>query len=167
MRYLTGQEATRVYASGAQDLNHRDERYDGEVPDILDNAYVVVDFDGGARGVLDLCMFADATRNEQEISAVGDSGKLECFVPESRLVMGRRSPHSVREEIVPVEERILKAGFHHGSTYFEHLAFLDAIEGQKPAEVSARDGLLAVAIGAAAERSVELGRPIELSEMLS
>ena len=47
----------RVMASGAQDVNHLDEVYDGRVPDILDNAFVIVDFDDGARGLLDLCMF--------------------------------------------------------------------------------------------------------------
>jgi hypothetical protein len=40
-------------------VNHLDERYDGERPDILDNAYVVVDFASGARALLDLCMFAE------------------------------------------------------------------------------------------------------------
>ena len=39
----------RVMASGAQDVNHLDEVYDGRVPDILDNAFVIVDFDDGAR----------------------------------------------------------------------------------------------------------------------
>src|SRR5690606_13440965 len=41
---LTRQRPLRVYASGAQDVNHLDERYDGVAPDILDNAYAVVDF---------------------------------------------------------------------------------------------------------------------------
>jgi hypothetical protein len=48
----------RFDASAAQDVNHLDERYDGEAPDILDNAYVTVDFANGARALLDLCMFA-------------------------------------------------------------------------------------------------------------
>src|SRR5512134_3339642 len=50
MNLITGQRPTQVYASGGMDVNHRDESYAGETPDILDNAYVVVDFDGGARG---------------------------------------------------------------------------------------------------------------------
>ena len=51
----------RVMASGAQDVNHLDERYDGRTPDILDNAFVIVDYPSGARALLDLCMFAEAT----------------------------------------------------------------------------------------------------------
>lgn len=47
-----------------------------QVPDIIDNAYVIVEFDNGSRGMLDLCMFAEGTKNEQEISVVGNIGKV-------------------------------------------------------------------------------------------
>lgn len=49
------------------------------MPDIIDNAFVIVEFDNGARGMLDLCMFAEGSRNEQEISVVGDIGKVPPF----------------------------------------------------------------------------------------
>ena len=61
MRLVLKDEAVRVYASGAADVNHRDESYDGETPDIIDNALVVVDFAGGARAMLELCMFAEGS----------------------------------------------------------------------------------------------------------
>lgn len=48
-----------------------------QVPDIIDNAYVIVEFDNGSRGMLDLCMFAEGSKNEQEISVVGDIGKVK------------------------------------------------------------------------------------------
>jgi len=165
MNLILGAEPVRVYASGAQDVNHLDERYDGETPDILDNAYCVVDYEGGARALLDLCMFAEGSRNEQEIAVTGDAGKLECFVPESTVVVGRRSPRAVETHAVPVEERILRAGFHHGATYFEHRAFLRALREGTPPEVSVRDGMRAVALGVAAERSARERRPVAWSEL--
>ena len=58
-------------ASGAQDVNHLDEFYDGERADILDNAYVIVEFANTMRAMLDLSMFAEVGRNEQEIAVVG------------------------------------------------------------------------------------------------
>jgi len=162
MHLIADAEPVRVYASGGQDVNHLEERYDGETPDILDNAYVIVDFENGVRALLDLCMFAEASRNQEEISAVGDAGKVECFIPESSVVIGRRIPRSVETLPIEVPDEILKAGGHHGSTYFEHLGFLKAVrEGTEP-EVSVRDGLRAVAVGAAAERSIREGRPIEI-----
>jgi predicted dehydrogenase len=165
MNLITQARPLRVYASGAQDVNHLDERYEGEVPDILDNAFVVVDFEGGCRGLLDLCMFAEASRNEQEIAATGDEGKIECFVPDCDVIIGRRKPREVESVRVPVEERLLKAGFHHGSTYYEHVAFGAAVRSGGPSEVSLADGLLAVAVGQAAELSAREGRPVELSEL--
>ena len=54
MRLITGSEAVRVYCSGAMDVNHLDERYDGETPDIIDNSYTTVDFANGVRAMLDL-----------------------------------------------------------------------------------------------------------------
>jgi len=50
MRLVLKSDPVRVYASAGVDVNHRDERYMGQMPDIIDNAYVVVDFESGARG---------------------------------------------------------------------------------------------------------------------
>lgn len=47
-----------------------------QVPDIIDNAYVIAEFENGSRGLLDLCMFAEGSKNEQEISVVGQIGKV-------------------------------------------------------------------------------------------
>ena len=49
MNHIVGAAPVRVLASGGQDVNHLDERYDGERPDILDNAFVVVDYEDGTR----------------------------------------------------------------------------------------------------------------------
>jgi len=162
MRFVVASEAVRVYASAGQDVNHLDERYDGETPDILDNAYVTVDFANGARALLDLCMFAEGSRNQEEITATGALGKVECFVPESSLVIGRRKPRSVESFSVPVDPKLLEAGFHHGSTYYEHERFFAAATRGAAVEVTALDGLRAVEIGAAAEQSAREGRPIAL-----
>lgn len=165
MALLTAQRPVRVYASGAQDVNHLDERYDGAVPDIIDNAFAVVDFDQGARALLDLCMFAENSANEMELAATGDAGKVEAFVPSHRLVLSRRDRLAREEEEVAIEPAIRDAGFHHGATYYQHLAFIDAIRAGRPPLVSVADGALAVAMGIAAERSVRERRPVELAEL--
>ncbi len=165
MRLVTGARPARVYASGAQDVNHLDERYDGEVPDIVDNAFVTVDFDDGTRALLDLCMFAEGSREEHEVAVTGDTGKVECGMPSSTLLHGRRAPKSVQSEHIAVADALLAAGNHHGSTYFEHLAFQGAIRNGTAPEVSVEDGLMAVAMGLAAERSIAEKRPVDMSEL--
>ncbi len=97
MRLVAGADPVQVLASGGQDVNHLDELYDGERPDILDNAFVIVDFANGVRGCLDLCMFAEASRNEQELSAVGSAGKVEAFVPEGVVRIGERATRKITE----------------------------------------------------------------------
>lgn len=57
-----------------------------QVPDIIDNAYVIVEFDNGSRGMLDLCMFAEGSRNEQEICVVGDIGKVQMQLYDSLTI---------------------------------------------------------------------------------
>jgi myo-inositol 2-dehydrogenase / D-chiro-inositol 1-dehydrogenase len=165
MCLVTGDRPVRVYGSGGQDVNHLDERYDGQTPDILDNGFVIVDFAGGARALLDLCMFAEASPDQEEIVATGDAGKVVCGIPSSELFIGRRQPRQEQSMHLPVDPEILAAGHHHGSTYYQHLALLKALrEGGAP-EVSGRDGLLAVAMGVAAERSIHQRRPVDMAEL--
>lgn len=171
MRLVLQSEPTRIYASGGQDVNHLDERYDGRAPDILDNALVIVDFADGSRASLDLCMFAEATRNEQEISLVGDAGKAEALVTQGIVRLGLRKngwfqcdEESVQATDVPPS--VLKHGSHHGSSWREHVAMQSAIRGGKAAEVSLHDGLMSVAMGEAAQRSIANGRVVLMSELL-
>ena len=80
MNLAVGSRPVRVMASGGQDVNHLDEVYNGVRSDILDNAYVIVEYANGVRTMLDLSMFAEGGQHEQEITVVGDKGKLEAFV---------------------------------------------------------------------------------------
>ena len=168
MRLAAGAEPVRVMASGGQDVNHLDERYDGETPDILDNAYVIVEFANGVRGMLDLCMFAEASRNEQEIAVTGDEGKLEALVTESLLRVGRRSDglHVVDERPITADG-VRHVGLHHGASYLEHVDFRAAIVGGRPAAVTLTDGLWSVAMGVAAHRSIDEKRPVPIAEVLA
>ena len=171
MRLVIQSEPIKVYASGDQDVNHLSETYDGKTPDIIDNAFVIVDFENGVRGLLDLCMFAENSEYQEEIVAVGDIGKIETFVPShtsgkdsSEVRIGLRKDNEVKINEVKVDKEILAAGHHHGSTYFEHLAFINAIQNNTPPEVSLRDGLMSVAIGEAAEKSIKENRVVDLKE---
>ena len=169
MRLIVRSEPVRVYCSGAIDVNHRDERYDGQVPDIIDNAYAVVDFANGVRAMLDLCMFAEGSRNQEEIAATGDTAKLEVFIPDGTLVFSPRVPLGARKQVVSehiaVDSVALNAGTHHGATYFQHRRFLDAILNGRPAEVTAEDGFRAVAMGYAAELSAREGRAVSMASL--
>src|SRR5690606_28380658 len=127
--------------------------------------------DSGARAMLELCMFAEGSRYQEEISAVGPAGKIECQVPgPGRLwpahlgaaptapVHGSPShpaePHAIP---IPVHPALLAAGDHNGSTFYQHQRFVEAVRGGGAVEVSLEDGWKAVAMGMAAQRSAREG----------
>jgi predicted dehydrogenase len=168
MNHIIESDPVRVMASGAQDVNHLDEVYDGETPDILDNAYVIVEYDSGARAMLDLSMFAEATYNQEELVAVGDKGKVEAFVPEMLIRIGRRGEHYIgqAEQHHVVDPRIKFQGVHHGSSYLEHVDFIEACRSGSGATVDLEAGLMSVAMGVAAHKSIDERRVVEMSEVL-
>jgi myo-inositol 2-dehydrogenase / D-chiro-inositol 1-dehydrogenase len=175
MRLMVGAEPVRVFASGAMDVNHLDERYDGRTPDILDNAYVIVDFANGVRASLDLCMFADGAEPQEQLTAIGELGKLDAFIPgpdrfwpdagerKARVVFSPRDRSPQQVDLIDVDEALAAAGDHHGSTYFQHVQFARAILEGTPVAVSAEDGVIAVRMGAAAQESIRTGQVVELS----
>jgi predicted dehydrogenase len=169
----------RIYASGAQRVNHLDESYGGQRPDILDSAYCIVEYPSGARAMLDLCMYAENSLDNEHITVVGDEGKLESLLPSLTLRHGRREDWGRREawgqasgtgKGVSVrrvwDTNIKYAGHHFGASFIEHQRFAAAIRGGNPAEITLEEGLRAVATGIAAHRSIAEGRVVTMNEVL-
>ena len=179
MRLLMQSEVTRVFASTGQDVNHLNETYEGKASDIIDNAFVILEFENGKRANLDLNMFAEGSRYQEEICAIGPKAKLECFVPGPgrfwpvdtlgdapipKVVLSPRSPKGPIEVDIPVDGNLLAAGDHNGSTYYQHLGFFNAITQGHEVEVTIDDGLKAVVIGLAAQHSANTGQSVTLSD---
>jgi predicted dehydrogenase len=176
MRLILRDDPVRVMASAGQAVNHLDERYDGAVPDIWDHGYVIVDFARGARAMLELCMFAEGSRYQEEISAVGPKGKIEALVPGPgrfwpadlgpapvpQLIVSPRAPKGPRMVPIPVDPAALAAGDHNGATYYQHLKFNAVVRGQGAVEVGLQDGAMAVAMGMAAQESAASGQAVVL-----
>jgi len=167
MNVLAGDTPVAVMASGGQAVNHRDESYGGNVPDIDDHALVIVEYAGGVRASLDLCMFAEGSVNQEELSVVGDRGKAEAFLPSSQFRLGTRQggQAGVITEVVH-DDRVAYEGFHHGSSYLEHLDLLHAVRTGAQPEVTVDDGVLSVAMGVAAHRSIDEGRKVAIDEVM-
>ncbi|TNC48576.1 Gfo/Idh/MocA family oxidoreductase [Rubellimicrobium rubrum] len=174
MRLILGSEPVRVMASGGQAVNHKDERYDGAAPDIWDHGYVLVDFESGAKAMLELCMFAEGSRYQEELTVVGPTGKLECQVPGPsrfwppelgdppvpRLIASPRWPKGPMSCEVPVAPALLDAGDHNGGTFYQHLRFAAVVRGEARPDVTLQDGLRATAMGFAAEASARSGQSV-------
>ena len=177
MRLIVGAEPVSVMASAGQAVNHLDETYNGEVSDIWDHGYAMFDFDNGARAMLELCMFADGTLWNEEITAVGALGKVECRVPgphrfwpteeigpppHSQISHYPRQPKRPQTRDIIVDELLLELGDHHGSTFYQHQRFLEVVRGCGEVEVTLEDGARAVAMGLAAQRSAIEHRTVQI-----
>jgi predicted dehydrogenase len=178
MDHISQERPVRVFASGGQRVNFLDEVHDGKRADMLDSAYVIVEYASGKRAMLDLCMFAENTIDKEYISVTGDAGKIESFLPSLELRHGKRSAvgnfkewtHDASKPKVEVRkiwnDAIKYNGFHYGASYLEHVKFFNAIQGGKAPEVTLEDGLRSVATGLAAHKSIAEGRPVAMSEVL-
>jgi myo-inositol 2-dehydrogenase/D-chiro-inositol 1-dehydrogenase len=140
MDLILGEQPLRVFASGGQRVNHLDEDYGGRRPDILDSAYVIVEYPSGARAMLDLCMFAENSVDNEHITVVGDEGKLESLLPSlhaaprparglgRRAVWGQASGTGRGVSVRRVwDTNIRYPGQHFGASYIEHLRFAKAV----------------------------------------
>jgi len=183
MDHILRERPSRVFASGAQDVNHLDESYDGpdgpRRPDILDNAYVIVDYPSGARAHLDLCMFAENSVDNEHVTVVGDEGKLESLLPSGILRHGRREDWGRRAvwgeasgtargvAVRQVRDTNIKyLGQHFGASYIEHQRFAAALRTGSPPEIGLEEGLRCVATGLAAHRSIAERRAVDIAELL-
>lgn len=176
MRLVTQSEPVSVMASAGQTHNHLDETYNGETPDIWDNGYVIVNFENGARALLELCMFAEGSKFQEEICALGSNGKIECMIPgptrfwpehlgtapTPKLVTSPRSPKGPIEEDIRIDPKLLLAGDHQGSTFYQHEKFQQVVLGNMKPEVTLNDGKMAVKMGMAAQESARTGKTVPL-----
>jgi len=161
-----------VFATGSQAVNFVDFEYGGERSDILDNASVLVTYANGVRSNFHLCMFAPMFY--EELILCGDEGRLKAFenhdfLPGARprahleVMCGQDKPSRVMTPSYPTY--IEEAG-HNGATYFEHVNFVDNIEGKQTNTARAEEGFWSIVVGAAAEESVKTGEVIKVSELL-
>ncbi|CAM4190709.1 Gfo/Idh/MocA family protein [Palleronia rufa] len=177
MRLILDAEPVRVMASAGQVVNHLEERYGGRAPDILDSGYVMVEFDGGQRAMLELCMFAEGARYQEELSLVGPRGKIEARVPGptrfwpdalgappvAELELSPRAPKAPQVLEIPVDPALLEAGDHNGATFYQHSRFREVVLGRAEVEVTLSDGMRAVEMGLAAQTSAATGLPVDLA----
>jgi myo-inositol 2-dehydrogenase / D-chiro-inositol 1-dehydrogenase len=179
MDHILKEQPLRVFASGGQRVNHLDEKVDGKTPDILDSAFVIVEYPSGARASLDLCMFAENSIDNEHVVIVGDEGKLESLLPSGVLRFGRREDWGRREvwgqpsgsgrgvAVRQVRDTNIKyPGQHFGASYVEHQKFANAVRNGLAPEIPLEEGLRAVATGLAAHKSIDEGRVVALAEVL-
>lgn len=161
-----------VFASGSQAVNFKDFSYQGKHADILDNAMVIIRYENGVQASFNLCMFAPMFY--EEILICGDEGRLkawenEDFLPQSssgtylEVLHGDSKPS---RRMTPHYPAIIEQTGHHGATYYEHVAFINQLEGRESTAATALEGLWSIIVAAAAQASISSAKPIDIQAFL-
>ena len=162
----------KVYATGSMAVNFKKFEYKERKSDILDNAVVCVDYENEVRAGFTLCMFSP--QFYEELMVNGEDGYLHCYEsidylpgikPKTYLEIkaGEKSTSRISQPCYPI---YIEESGHSGATFFEHRYFIDNIEGKQTSVATAEEGFWSIVVGYAAQRSIELGVPIIINDLL-
>ena len=170
--WLLGAPPVKVFASGGQAVH---KEIFGAKSDIVDNAWVTIEHEGGRKAMLGLCFFAGPPHEKEggagthmrDIGVIGDKGMITT----EGFHLGRHLEirYSDRADVVTVK---LDPSRGAANTPFERTGnwgiwvdFFDCIEkGGRPVACG-EVGRDALAVALAAERSMETGAPVSVGEV--
>tara|TARA_B110000046_G_scaffold167806_1_gene185736 strand:+ start:2481 stop:3692 length:1212 start_codon:yes stop_codon:yes gene_type:complete len=158
----------RVYASGGQAVNFLDFQKDGVPADIDDHAFVIIDYTNGVRANFTLNMFChDFT---EELVITGDRGRLvanELFnvhqqqPSKATIALEKGEWGASKQTDVTYAREIEKSG-HHGATYYEHVAFVDQLDGKACESATPVQGLWSMIVASAAQHSIKTQQAVDI-----
>jgi myo-inositol 2-dehydrogenase/D-chiro-inositol 1-dehydrogenase len=155
-RFIVGDEVEEVFAIGAVKVDPAI----GKAGDI-DTAVITLVFRNGALGIIDNSRQA-VYGYDQRVEVFGSGGmvKVDNNAPDTHDYYARDGVHSS----LPLNffmDRYIEA---YASEIRE---FCRVVVRDEPVSVGGEDGLLSVAIGLAAKKSLELHRPVKVAEILA
>jgi predicted dehydrogenase len=154
MRWLVGAEVTRVYAQSHFGL------LTGQGFQVEDATAAVLNFANGALGMSEInwIMPRGAIASDWRVDVTGDKGSVHISHNPTLVKSDAQRTSSIDALFTPVVN-----GKQVGSFVEELRSFLDCVAtGQKP-QVTGDDGLEAVRIVLAVEKSASTGQPVDLA----
>jgi len=162
----------RVFATGSMAVNFRDFEYDGEKSDILDNALVNVMYQNGVNASFNLCMFAPMIY--EELVICGNAARLKAwensdFLPHHKadthleIIAGEDRPSRVTQ---PMYSTAIDSSGHNGATYYEHVNFIDRLDGKPTNSATPMEGFWSIVVAAASQESIARGTVVDIDKFL-
>eukprot|EP00970_Alexandrium_tamarense_P004732 scaffold783_cov197-Alexandrium_tamarense.AAC.25 len=212
-RLISGQEMTWCVSKVHRGLlwdhyGYDDQEHKEDVIPIIDSAYVLLDFDDNSNtvekpnkhsthhstlGCLELCMFAEGSRHQEEIIVTGMKGRVEAYLPENKVFLYHRPTRLWTDRSKPPPEEsfsevvydcsdltqvyefaadipTMHSGYHYCSTAIEWKYLIDAIEELKNGnsfvpKVSLDDGIKAVEMGIKSMANISSNAEAELPKI--
>lgn len=172
MNLLAESKPARVFASAGQAVNFVDFERDGKLSDIDDHAFVVIEYENGVRAEFTLNMFSP--HFVEELIVCGDRGRLVAnerfdFLQHDAAVSSvaiERGEDGASRVIDVGYARTIEQSGHHGATFFEHMAFIDQLDGKASDAATPLQGLWSIMVAAAAQESATTGQPVVMDTFI-
>ena len=156
MKWWLGARPTRVVAFGCKKFNN----VTNDPEEVIDNAAVSIEFDNGAVGNLNLCMFAPGGGHEcLEMGVIGDGGLLETQLSKDLVHV---YPKDKSGEIHRAYNFAAGRSAGHSGFDEEHKAFLDAVANGTVPLSDVRECADATLLAIAAEQSIRENRIVDV-----
>lgn len=163
LNWMLGADPMRVFASGALDVVKPDGsmvpgvpgepyRYDGRC-EVIDNAWVIVDYVNGARASLGLCMFS--AERKLPVGVIGTKGWIEAEVISQHLSYRISAEDKTQEETFDDILRESGKAINHPGGRLQVEDFIACVRENREPFCNGEVALRAMAISFAAEASVQ------------
>lgn len=167
--WMCGKKPVKVCAFGGSDVLYKkgqetavikigDVLKEIKQPEVIDNGWVIVEYEDGVRASLGLCMFSERG-NELEIGIIGDKGKVEVYGKSGIInVYDRNSNDVCKYDVLPMyqEEKL------HSGIVDMHLSFYECLVKKMQSVVNAQIGKDSIEIAVAAQKSIDENRIVNL-----
>jgi predicted dehydrogenase len=142
-------DPVRVAAFGGQRVLDRD-------PDVLDHATVVVEYENGVKGTLELCLYAPFSQpTDRRYELRGTEGLVRSGADPGRLDVFDREGHDTLRVGDTDDE-------HGGADFRMWLDVLRTLAGESEPPATATDAKRAAAVAIGAERAIRENRVVEI-----
>ena len=135
----------------------------------LDNAQVIIEFEGGRRASLELCLFAPFG-GDSEIGVAGSNGRIDTANQALTLTHQRYEPRQqTSRKITELDEEetfIDASGRIDRGIRAELVHFVDAVRNNRQPMNSGASGKLACAVSLAAQESIHRQQAVTIEEIL-
>ena len=111
----------------------------------------------------------------EELVVVGDAGRLKAEEyhdihrsgSASASLTLRLGENGVSRTTDLTYPRAIEQSGHHGSTYFEHIALMDRLEGKAVDSATPLQGMWAMVVASAAQQSLATGQPVDVDTFIA
>jgi predicted dehydrogenase len=129
--------------------------------DICDHYVGLMEYESGLRGTVQLCFYPSSPYGRQ-FQIVGSKGEIVGNAHDQVIELYRRGRKS---EPLKIDLKTESGGKHYGGDTRQVESFLKAITNNSESLATGADGLRAITVGLAMEKSVAENRPVTLDEI--